>query len=78
MSKRRASRTIESWLGATEPVGTLPIVTCYADPTALTDSARLRLRAFLHRLGPEANHGEVGIVIGDKYYGITRFDRESE
>lgn len=122
MSKRRASRTTESWLGATEPVGTLPIVifvpgqdrdgndidhdlwvtrtletlgtlfrgatayprargvwrdderggelqyeeptivTCYADPTALTDSARLRLRAFLHRLGREANQGEVGIA----------------
>lgn len=137
MSKRGASRTTKSWLGATEPVGTLPIVvfvpgqdrdgndidhdlwvtraletlgslfrgatayprargvwrdderggelqyeeptivTCYADPAALTDSARLRLRAFLHGLGREANQGEVGIVIGDKYYGITKFDRES-
>jgi len=28
----------------------------------------------LHRLGRETNQGEVGIVIGDKYYGITEFD----
>lgn len=33
-------------------------------------------RAFLHRLGREANQGEVGIVVGDRYYGITKFDRE--
>lgn len=52
------------------------VVTCYADPAAMTDTARSRLRAFLHRLGRQANQGEVGIVIGDKYYGITRFDRE--
>jgi hypothetical protein len=52
------------------------VVTCYADPAALTDTARSRLRAFLHRLGRETNQGEVGIVIGDKYYGITEFDSE--
>jgi hypothetical protein len=52
------------------------VVTCYADPAAMTDAARLRLRAFLHRLGREANQGEVGIVVGDRYYGITKFDRE--
>ena len=50
------------------------VVTCYADPAALTDTARSRLRGFLHRLGRETNQGEVGIVIGDKYYGITEFD----
>lgn len=50
------------------------IVTCYADAKAMTDIARTRLRAFLHRLGREANQGEVGVVIGDKYYGITEFD----
>ena len=48
----------------------------YADPAALTDTARSRPRAFLHRLGRETNQGEVGIVIGDKYYGITEFDSE--
>lgn len=52
------------------------VVTCYADPAAMTDTARSRLRAFLHRLGRETNQGEVGIVIGDKYYGITEFDGE--
>jgi hypothetical protein len=52
------------------------VVTSYADPAAMTDTARSRLGGFLHRLGREANQGEVGIVIGDKYYGITRFDSE--
>jgi hypothetical protein len=52
------------------------VVTCYADPAALTVTARSRLRAFLHRLGRETSQGEVGIVIGDKYYGITEFDSE--
>lgn len=52
------------------------IVTCYAEPAALTVTAKSRLRAFLHRLGRETNQGEVGVIIGDKYYGITAFDRE--
>jgi len=52
------------------------VVTCYADPAAMTAAARSQLRAFLHRLGREANQGEVGIVVGDRYYGITKFDRE--
>lgn len=51
------------------------IVTCYADPRAMTIEARWQLRAFLHKLGREANQGEVGIVIGSKYYGITKYDR---
>lgn len=50
------------------------IVTCYADPKAMTSAAQSRLRTFLHRLGRETNQGEVGIVIGDPYYGITDFD----
>ena len=50
------------------------IITCYADPAAMTEAACSQLRAFLHRLGREANQGEVGIVIGDRYYGITKFD----
>jgi len=50
------------------------IVTCYADPKAMTNAAQSRLRAFLHRLRRETNQGEVGIVIADKYYGITEFD----
>jgi hypothetical protein len=137
MPKRPARRTAESWLGATAPVGTLPIVlfvpsqdrdggeidhdfwitraletlgtlfrgatayprargvwrdderggtlryeeptivTCYADPAALTAAAQRALRAFLHELGRETRQGEIGVVIGDKYYGITRFDSRS-
>lgn len=50
------------------------VVTCYADPRALTSAAQSELRAFLHRLGRETNQGEVGVVIGDRYYGITHFD----
>ncbi len=40
----------------------------------MTREAQSRLRAFLHRMGREANQGEIGIVIGDKYYGITEYD----
>lgn len=52
------------------------IVTSYADPKDVTDSALARLRAFLHRLGRETNQGEVGIVVDGVYYPITRYDRE--
>ena len=50
------------------------LVTSYVGPDALTDGALSRLREFLHRLGREANQGEVGAVIGGRYYGITEFD----
>jgi len=50
------------------------IVTCYADPAALTETACRQLRAFLRSMGRETRQGEVGIVIGTKYYGITEFD----
>ena len=50
------------------------LVTSYADPEAVTDEALSRLRQFLHRLGREADQGEVGVVIGGRYYGITEFD----
>ena len=32
------------------------------------------LRAHLHRLGREGRQGEVGVVIGSEYFGITEFD----
>lgn len=32
------------------------------------------LRAHLHRLGREARQGEVGVVIGGDYFGITEYD----
>jgi len=50
------------------------LITSYVDPEALTDETLTRLRKFLHRLGREANQGEVGVVIGGQYYGIPEFD----
>ena len=52
------------------------LVTSYVDPEVL-DDARLRdLRDFLHRLGRDGRQGEVGVVVGSNYYGITEFDHE--
>lgn len=42
--------------------------------TAFHESSLRELRRFLHRLGREARQGEVGIVVGGNYYGITEFD----
>lgn len=50
------------------------IVFCYANPGDCTSSSWAALRMFLHRLGRETRQGEVGIVIGDEYHGITDFD----
>ncbi len=50
------------------------LVTSYVDSDALTDEALAELRRFLHRLGREGRQGEVGAVIGGRYYGITEFD----
>lgn len=32
------------------------------------------LREFLHRFGREADQGEVGIIINNSYYGISKYD----
>ena len=50
------------------------LVTSYVNPDELTDEALARLRYFLHRLGREGGQGEVGVVVGGSYYGITEFD----
>lgn len=50
------------------------IVTCYANPDDVDDAALGKLRGFLHRMGRETNQGEVGIVVGDEYHGISEFD----
>jgi hypothetical protein len=50
------------------------LVTSYVDPAVLRESSLRELRRFLHRLGREARQGEVGIVVGGNYYGITEFD----
>lgn len=54
------------------------MVTCYADPTLVTDVALAGLRAFLHRMGREAGQGEIGIVIDRQYHGITEYDEGRE
>ncbi len=53
------------------------VVTCYAAPQDISDDALKRLRAFLHRMGREAEQGEVGIVFDGDYYGITAYDEGS-
>ena len=53
------------------------MVISYAEPKAVTPANLKRLREFLHRLGREANQGEVGIVIDGEYRGITKYDKES-
>ena len=52
------------------------LVTSYVSDRGLSESALGHLRTFLHRLGREANQGEIGVVIGGAYYGITEFDQE--
>ena len=53
-------------------------VTSYVDPAVLHESSLRELRRFLHQLGREARQGEVGIVVGGNYYGITEFDDAKE
>lgn len=53
------------------------LVTSYADPGTVTEPALLRLREFLHRLGRDANQGEVGVVVAGHYYGIKQYDSEN-
>jgi hypothetical protein len=50
------------------------MVISYAEPKAVTRANLRRLREFLHRLGRQANQGEVGIVIDGEYRGITKYD----
>jgi hypothetical protein len=58
-----------------EPV----MVTSYVDPALLESEVIVRqLRAFLHRMGREANQGEVGVVIDQDYLPITEFDEVDE
>lgn len=50
------------------------LVTSYISPSDLDDRALSGLRAFLHRLGRLGRQGEIGVVIGGSYYGITQYD----
>lgn len=50
------------------------IVFSYVAQADLTPESLEVLRAFLHRLGREANQGEVGMVLDGCYIGISVFD----
>lgn len=50
------------------------MVTSYVAPAVVTTPALAQLRSFLHRMGRDARQGEVGIVIGAQYHGITEYD----
>lgn len=52
------------------------IVFSYVAPGDLTREALAELRAFLHRMGREANQGEIGLVLDGHYIGITKYDKE--
>lgn len=54
------------------------LVTSYVDPNILDSATMRELRRFLHRLGRDTHQGEVGIVIGGHYYGITEYDNATE
>lgn len=62
-----------------DPAGELVVddtvmVTAYVVADAFTAAALATLRAHLHRMGREGRQGEIGVVIGSEYYGITEFD----
>lgn len=52
------------------------MVTCYVPNSEFRGAALQAFRAHLHRLGREARQGEVGVVIGNEYYGITEYDNQ--
>ena len=55
------------------------MVTSYVTGDILGDHEVLkRLRAFLCRMGREADQGEVGIVIDGTYFGIIDYNDEVE
>ncbi len=49
------------------------MVVSYVAEADLTDDAIAELVRFLKRLGREGRQGEVGVVIGSTYHGITDF-----
>jgi len=48
---------------------TTVMVQCHADP-ALEQALRRKLMEFCERMKRETNQSEVGLVIGDEYFGI--------
>lgn len=56
-----------------EPV----VVHCYTTPADIESSPNLaELSGFCRSMDREAHQGEVGLVVGDEYFGITDFGKE--
>lgn len=54
------------------------MVTSYVPRGALSEPTVRELRRHLHRIGREARQGEVGVVIGNEYFGITHYDEGAD
>lgn len=52
------------------------IVFSYVDPHDLGAGELAELRRFLHRMGREANQGEIGLVVDGRYIGITTYEEK--
>jgi hypothetical protein len=56
-----------------EPV----VIHCYTTPERVGDEGALaQLGSFCRRMGREAGQGEVGLIVGDEYFGIQDFSEE--
>ena len=56
-----------------EPV----IVHCYTTPVDIQNGRNLaELGSFCRKMGREARQGEIGLVVGDKYFAIRDFGKE--
>jgi hypothetical protein len=54
------------------------VLSYVAEASLADDETVKRLRAFLCRMGREANQGEIGIVIDGTYFGITDYEEGGE
>jgi hypothetical protein len=56
-----------------EPV----VVQCYTTPADIQESTNLAaLGAFCRKMRREARQGEIGLVVGDQYFAIRKFEQE--
>lgn len=57
-----------------EPV----LIHCYTTPADIQDAANLAaLGRFCRHMGRAAKQGEVGLIVGDEYFAIRRFEEDS-